>query len=449
MLRSSYRRLNPPTVSETVRKHCYGTWRPQKGWNPLHITRAEGCYFWDASGKKYLDLTGQLMCCNLGHGNEAILKAMNDQAKQVAFVAPGYCTGVRAELSRKLLDIVPKGIDKFFYCTSGTEGNEAAVKIAKLFTGKQKIIARYNTYHGSTTTSVSLTSDHRHWLAEKCHATIGGVIHMPECNSYRPAPFKHASEGLAYLDYLLKNEDNVAAIIVEPVVGTNGVLIPPDDYLPGVRKLTKEHGVLMIADEVMSGWGRTGEWFAINKWGVSPDIIVSAKGITNAMFPLGMVGTTREISDFFEEGWFCHGHTYESHPLGLAAACAAIEEYKRLDLINRSREMEKVFAKKLGGLKDRHRSVGDVRGCGLFWAVECVKNRETKEPFSTFKDKIHRRPMLIDQAVAKMAEKGVYCVGWMSHFIVAPPLIITESEMDEAVAAFDAALEILDKHVQG
>ena len=437
------------SVSEIVAKHTYGTWRPQKGWKPLHVAKAEGSCFWDDKGKRYLDLSAQLMCSNLGHQNPAVVDAICKQARDLAFVAPGFATKVRADLALKMLEVVPQGIEKFFFATSGTEANECAIKMARMMTGKHKILARYNGYHGSTATSAALTGDYRRWFAEGIQSVVDGVIHVPECNPYRPGAFDSASKTLEYIDYVLKNEANVAAMIVEPVVGTNGVLVPPDDYLPGLRAILKKHGVLMIADEVMAGWGRTGAWFAVNHWNVQPDILVTAKGVTSAMAPLGVVGTTREVADFFEDGWFAHGHTYESHPLTLAPAIAAIDEYKRLGLIERSKTMGKVFGDKLKKLADKHKSVGDVRGLGMFWAIEIVKDRKTKEPFGTFKDKYARKPMLVDQVTAKLMEQGVYCIGWMSHFVVAPPLVITEAEMDEAVAAFDKALEIADAQASG
>lgn len=436
-------------VSEIVAKHTYGTWRPQKGWKPMHVVKAEGTRFWDANGKGYLDLSAQLMCSNLGHQNPAVVEAICRQARELAFVAPGFATTVRAQLAEKLLEVVPAGIEKFFFATSGTEANECAIKMARFVTGKHKILARYNGYHGSTATSAALTGDYRRWFAEPIQSTIDGVIHVPECNPYRPGPFANAMDGVDYVEYVLKNEGNVAAMILEPVVGTNGILVPPDDYLPRLHAVLKKYGVLLIADEVMAGWGRTGQWFAVDNWGVKPDILVTAKGVTSAMAPLGVVGTTREIANWFEDGWFAHGHTYESHPLTLAPALAAIDEYKRLGLIERARTMGKVFGEKLKALQARHKSVGDVRGIGMFWAVEIVKDRKTKEPFGTFHDKYARKPMLVDQVTAKLLEQGVYCIGWMSHFVIAPPLIITEAEMDEAVAAFDKALEIADAQANG
>lgn len=435
-------------VSEIVAKHTYGTWRVQKGWKPMHVVKAEGCRFWDDQGNGYLDMSGQLMCMNLGHQNPAVIEAIVKQARELAFIAPGHATEIRAKLAMKLLEVVPKGLDKFFFATSGTEANECAFKIARLATGKHKIIARYNSYHGSTAGSIAATGDFRRWAVEPT-GKIPGVLHGPEANCYR-CPFgkSHPSCETAcadYLAYMIDNEQNVAAVIVEPVVGTNGVLVPPKDYLPRLKRLCEQRGVLMIADEVMSGWGRTGEWFAVDNWGVVPDILTTAKGITGAMAPLGVVATTRAVADHFEENFFAHGHTYESHPLTLAPAVAAIDEYKRLGLIERSKKMGEVLGKKLRALKDKHPSVGDVRGLGLFWAVELVKDRETKEPFATFKDKYDRKPLVVDAVVAEMMKRKVSMVGWVSHLVMAPPLIIEEADLDEAVAALDAALVIADQ----
>jgi taurine--2-oxoglutarate transaminase len=392
------------------------------------------------------------MCMNLGHQNPAVIEAICKQAKELAFIAPGFATTVRAKLAQKLLEVVPKGIEKFFFATSGTEANEAAFKIARLFTGKHKIIARYTSYHGSTAGSVAATGDFRRWFIEPT-GKIPGVIFAPEVSKtrcvlgHRPEECGHACAD--YIGYMIDHEENVAAMIVEPVVGTNGVLIPPDTYLPRLHEVLKKRGVLLIADEVMSGWGRTGEWFAVDNWGVKPDILVTAKGVTGAMAPLGVVGTTRAIADHFEDNWFAHGHTYESHPLTLAPALAAIEEYQRLDLIARSKKMGAVMQAKLEALAAKHPSVGEVRGLGLFWAIDLVQNRATKQPFNTSQDKAARKPLVVDQVSAECLKRGVNLVAWVSHLVLAPPLIITEEQLDECIAALDAALEVADAKVTG
>ena len=438
-------------VSAITSKYTYGTWRYQRGWKPLHVTKAEGVYFWDKAGKRYLDLSSQLICSNLGHQNQAVVDAIVKQAKELAFISPAYACDVRADLAEKLLPIMPKGIDKFFYATSGTEANEAAIKIARMYTGKNKIIARYTSYHGATAASVAATGDFRRWFAEPS-GVVPWVLHGPEVNCYRcpiGRTYPECNTACAdYLSYMIDRENDVAAVIVEPIVGTNGVLVPPKEYLPKLAKLCKDRGVLLIADEVMTGWGRTGKWFAVEHWGVEPDILVTAKGITNAMSPLGVCATTRAIADHFEDHFFAHGHTYEAHPLTLAPALAAIDEYRRLNLLEASRVQGEKMGAKLRGLMAKHPSIGDVRGLGLFWAVELVQNRGTKEPFNTPKDKIDRKVTVVDEVCADLQKRGVIALGWISHLVIAPPLIITDEQIDEAIDALDAALTIADAKVK-
>jgi taurine--2-oxoglutarate transaminase len=390
------------------------------------------------------------MCCNLGHKNKAVIDAICNQARSLPYIAPSFTCDVRAELSKLLLEVLPKGLEKFFYSTSGTEANEAAIKIARLFTGRYKIISRYRSYHGSTGGAIAATGDLRR-LAVEPAGKVDGVIFAPDVDTYR-SPFgvefgDRAVASVNYIDYMIRNEGNVAAVLVEPVVGTNGVLVPPKEYLPMLREVTDKNGVLLIVDEVMSGWGRTGEWFAVDHWKVTPDILTTAKGITGAYAPLGLTATTREIADYFEDHYFAHGHTYEAHPLTLAPAVAAIKEYQRLDLIEGAKRKGEYLGKRLSELKAKHPSVGDVRGLGLFWAVELVKDRRTKEPFFTSEDKLAGRPSLLAKIGGDMMRKGVYLLDWLSHFVIAPPLIITQEEIDSGVDALDGSLTIADKEV--
>jgi taurine--2-oxoglutarate transaminase len=437
------------TVDITT-KNTFGTWRFQKGWKPLHVVDAEGCYFFDVSGKRYLDFSSQLMCSTLGHKNKAVINAISEQADKLAYIAPSFACDVRADLSELLLKVLPKGLEKFFFGTSGTEANEAAIKISRLYTGKYKVISRYRSYHGSTAGSIAATGDLRRWPIEPS-GKMDGVIFAPDAYPYRP-PFRASEKesgiiAAEYIEYMIKNEQNVAAILIEPVVGTNGVIVPPDEYLPMLREISDKYNVLLICDEVMSGWGRVGEWFAVDHWNVRPDILTTAKGITAAYAPLGLTATTREIAEYFEDHYFAHGHTYEAHPLTLAAAVAAINEYKRLDLINEARRKGTYLGKRLAELKDKHESVGDVRGLGLFWAVELVKNRNTKEPFFEAPDKLARKHSVLDDMASEMMKQGVYVMNWLSHFVIAPPLIVTESEIDAGVDALDRSLRLADKEV--
>lgn len=443
--------LTSQEITELTARYTYGTWRFQKGWKPLHVADAEGCYFIDGAGKRYLDFSAQLMCVTLGHKNQAVIKAIEEQARKLAYIGPAYATDVRAELSTMLLDVLPKGLEKFFFTTSGTEANEAAFKIARMVTGKTKIIARYRSYHGSTMGSIAATGDPRRWAMEPA-GKIPGVIFAPEVNCY-DCPIKHHYPecGVAcveYIEHMIKNESDVAAVVVEPVVGTNGVLVPPKEYMPRLRQICDAHNVLLIDDEVMSGWGRTGKWFAIDHWDVKPDILVTAKGITTAYVPLGLCATTGKIASYFDDHYFSHGHTYEAHPLTLAPAIASINEMKRLRLIERAAEMEGYFRQRLHELKEKHPSVGDVRGIGMFWAVELVKNRKTKKYFNTMADKVNGVPTMVDKIAAELLKKGVFLVAWVSHFVIAPPLIITKEEIDTGVKALDEALVLADNEVE-
>ena len=448
--------LDSPEVMTTeevvavTKKLNYGTWRYQKSWKPMHVVDAEGCYFIDAAGKRYLDFSSQLMCVNLGHKNKAVIQAIQDQAAALPYIMPGYATTARAELSKLLLEVLPAGLEKFFFTTSGTEANEAAFKIARMYTGKTKIIARYRSYHGSTMASIAATGDPRRWAMEP-GGKGQGFLFAPEVNCYK-CPIKHTypSCNIAcadYLEHMIENEHDVAAVIVEPIVGTNGVLIPPKEYFPRLREICDRHGVLLIADEVMAGWGRTGEWFSVDHWGTKPDMLVTAKGITSAYVPLGLCATTAKIGDYFEDHFFSHGHTYEAHPLTLAPGIAAIHEMQRLDLVNRSRDMGAYLGGKLLALKAKHPSIGDVRGLGLFWAVELVTDHVTKTPLNSMQDKVDGKPMVTEKVAAEMTKRGVTVQAWTSHFVIAPPLIIEKSEIDYGVDALDQSLAVADEFV--
>jgi taurine---2-oxoglutarate transaminase len=443
--------LSSQEISELTRKLNYGTWRFQKGWAPLHVVDAEGCFFIDGNGKRYLDFSAQLMCVNLGHKNPAVISAIEAQARALPYIAPGYATDVRVELSQLLLDVLPKGLEKFFFTTSGTEANEAAFKIARLFTGKSKIVSRYRSYHGSTMASIAATGDPRRWASEPS-AKGQGVIFGPEVNCYNcPIRHRYPECDIAcadYLEHIIENESDVAGVLVEPVVGTNGVLVPPAEYLPRLRRICDRQNVLLIADEVMSGWGRTGKWFAVDHWDVVPDILVTAKGITSAYIPLGLCATTKRVADYFEDHLFAHGHTYEAHPMTLAPAVATIREIQRLNLVERSREMGAYLGQQLLGLQDKHPSIGDVRGLGLFWAIELVRNRATKRPLNTKQEKIAGKPLVVERIAGEMLKAGVAVIPWISHFVIAPPLIIEKQEIDLAIAAFDGALTLADEQVE-
>jgi taurine---2-oxoglutarate transaminase len=438
-------------VVQITRETNYGTWRFQKGWNPLHIVDAKDCTIIDANGKQYLDFSAQLMCMNLGHKNPVVIEAIAKQAHELAYAMPGYTTTARAELSKQLLQVLPKGLNRFFFTTSGTDANEAAFKIARMYTGKTKIIARYRSYHGSTAGSIAATGDPRRWAMEP-RGKVPGIIFGPEVHCYK-CPIRHTYPGCGiacadYLEHMIRNESDVAAVVVEPIVGTNGVIVPPEEYMPKLRRICDETGVLLIADEVMSGWGRSGAWFAMDLWKVVPDILTTAKGITSAYMPLGLCATSAKIGDFFQDHYFSHGHTYEAHPMTLLPAVATIREMQRLNLVERARELESYVAQKLNALKAKHPSVGDVRGRGLFWAVDLVKNPKTKEPFNTYTDKVSGKPLLVDQIAAKTLGDGVIIQAWVSHFVIAPPLIVRREEIDHGIEVLDRYLHVADEQCE-
>ncbi len=438
-------------VRKVVRETNYVTWRRQGGWDPVVIARASGSKFWDSAGKEYLDLSSQLIATNLGHGNPAVAQAIAEQARTLAYAAPGFATEARAAISTALLGVLPGGLDRFFFSTSGTEANEAALKIARTVTNRTKVVARYRSYHGSTAAAISVTGEFRRRASERVQK-VPGTVFAPDCYCYRcPFGLTYPSCGVAcaeYVDYQLEREGDVAAMILEPVVGTNGVIVPVPEYLPRIREITKKHNVLLIADEVMSGWGRVGEWFAVDHWKVTPDILTTAKGITGAQIPLGLTATTAPIHDTFTNAYFPHGHTYEAHPLTLAPGAVAIGEYRRLGLIEKSRKDGEYLLARLREMQERHPSIGEVRGLGLFAAVELVKNRKTREPFNSEDDKMAGRPLLVEQVTGAMMKEGVFCIGWVSHLIVAPPLIVTREELDHGLEVLDRALAIADAKVE-
>ena len=439
-------------ILKSLTEHTYGTWRAQKGWKkPLFIKDAEGVYMYDQDDKRYLDFSSQLMCSNLGHKNKVIIEAIVKQAEKMPYIAPGFMQESAANAVEALLTVMPKGLDKFFFSTSGTEANEAALKILRqCMAPNYKVISRYHSYHGGTAASVTFTGDPRRWYAERARCTVPGVRFAPDAYCYR-CPFGLSYPGCniqcaEYVDYMIKEEGNVAAVLVEPVVGTNGRIVPPPEYFPRLRKICDENGVLLVADEVMSGWYRTGHVWAMQNWDVMPDILTTAKGCTGAYTPVGITVTTGKIKDYFEEEMMCHGHTYSFHPLALSAIAPAVAEYKKLMATGLPQTVSEYLEKKLYELGDRHECIGDVRGIGHFWALEIVKNRKTKERFDTKADKFHK-VLMTDRIIAEASKRGLYTACWYDTIMVAPPLITTKEQVDEGMVILDKALEIADREV--
>ena len=427
---------------ELCRRHTIFEWSAQSAVEPIPVARAKGIYFWTPEGKRFIDFNSQLMCVNIGHGDERVIRAISEQAATLAYANPFMATDVRARLGVKLAEVTPGDIDCFFFTNGGAEANENAIRIARMFTGRHKIAARYRSYHGGTAGALTLTGDPRRWAAEP---GIPGVIRIPDFYHGIQKGSDTTAEVLARTEEILQLEgpQTVAAIIVEPVVGTNGVLVPPDGYMQGLRKLCDKYGILLIADEVMAGFGRTGEWFSVDHWKVVPDLISMAKGLTSAYVQLGAVGMRRHIADHFEKNVFYGGLTYNSHPLGCAAALATIAVYEEDDLVANSRRMGVVMRGLLEDLQRRHPSVGATRSIGLFGIVEVVRNPETLEPMAPFNA---TSPEM--QALSKFfRQEGLYTFLRWNTFFTNPPLCITESQMREAFAIIDQGLEITDRAV--
>jgi taurine---2-oxoglutarate transaminase len=424
------------------KKHTLFEWSAQSTVDPIPVARAEGIYFFTPEGKRFIDFNSQLMCVNAGHGNARIIKAIQDQAATLAYANPFMATEPRARLGAKLAEIAPGDINVFFFTSGGSESNENAIKLARLATGRHKILARYRSYHGATAGSISLTGDPRRWASEP---GIPGVVHVLDPYHGIERGWDSADAALTTLEEVIQLEgpQTIAAFILEPVTGTNGVLIPPDGYLQGVRDLCTKHGILMICDEVMAGFGRTGEWFAVNHWNVVPDILTMAKGLTSAYVQLGAVGMRQVVADQFKDKVFASGLTYNSHPLACAAALAAIATYEEERLIENARRMGAVMAELHADLARRHPSVGAVRSLGLFGIIELVRSRKTRTPLAPFNGTSDAM-----KALGKFfRDEGLYTFVRWNTFFTNPPLSINESEMRQAFAIIDRGLDITDKYV--
>jgi taurine--2-oxoglutarate transaminase len=426
------------------RKHTIYEWSAQSKVEPIPVARAKGIYFWTPEGKRYIDFNSQLMCVNIGHGDERVVRAIQEQAAVLPYANPFMATEARGRLGAKLAEITPGDIDVFFFTNGGAEANENAIKVARWYTGRHKIFAFYRSYHGGTAGAITLTGDPRRWAAEP---GIPGVVHVLSPYHGIRRGWDETAEALAYLEETIELEgpNTVAGLIIEPVVGTNGILIPPDGYLQGVRALCDKYGIVMIADEVMAGFGRTGKWFSVDHWNVVPDIMTMAKGLTSAYVQLGAVGLRRKIADHFKDRVFYGGLTYNSHPLACAAALATIAVYEEDNLIERAHERGLLMKELLADLARRHRCVGAVRSIGLFGIVELVRNRDTREPLAPFNGTSPE----MQQLGRYFRTEGLYTFVRWNTFFTNPPLCITEAELREAFAIIDKGLAEIDHAVDG
>jgi taurine--2-oxoglutarate transaminase len=435
------------------KEHVFYTWSAQARVNPIVVKRAQGVYFWDVDEKRYLDFNSMTMCVNIGHGNQRVIKAMQEQAAELPYAAPGMTTKIRALASKAVADVTPGGkLSKVLFTLGGADSNENAIKLARGYTNRFKILTRYRSYHGATMGAMAATGDPRRHMWEP--GTMPGVVHFLDPYRYRStfhrtnpdiSEEEFSRDYLNHLEEIIRYEgpETIAAILMESVTGTNGIIIPPEGYMQGVRALCDKYGIVMIADEVMSGFGRTGKWFAIEHWNVIPDIITMAKGLTSAYAPLGAVAMKPEIAAAFDERVFESGLTYTSHPISLAAAVANIQVMREDKLVENAAALGPELKRMLSDLGEAHPSVGDVRSIGLFGIVELVRDRKTKEPMAPWNGSSPEMAALKKYCI----EQGLFLYTHWHTALIIPPLVITKEQLQEGISILDRALDITDRGV--
>ncbi|GAB3070554.1 aspartate aminotransferase family protein [Intrasporangium mesophilum] len=440
-------------VRSLDRAHVFHSWSAQGLIDPLPIARAQGSYFWDYAGKRYLDFSSQLVNVNIGYQHPKVVAAIQEQAARLTTIQPSFANDARSEASRLITDVAPEGLTAVFFTNGGAEANENAIRMARLHTGRHKVLATYRSYHGATAGAITLTGDPRRWPSEP---GFPGIVHFWGPYTYRSAFHSETEEqerdrALAHLrdTIMVEGAHTIAAVILETVVGTNGILVPPDGYLQGVRDLCDEHGIVLIADEVMSGFGRCGEWFAVDRWNLRPDLITFAKGVNSGYVPLGGVVISDEIRASFETQAFPGGLTYSGHPLACASAVASINAFHEEGIIDNARRLgTEVIGPRLREIAAKHPSVGEVRGLGVFWAVELVRDRETREPLVPYNASGDAAaPMARFAAACK--ERGLWPFTHFNRTHVVPPCTTTPAEAIEGLDILDAALDVADEFTTG
>jgi taurine--2-oxoglutarate transaminase len=443
---STMKQVTHEEACQIEREHVLHSWCVQNQYQAPVVVGGSGATFWDMDGRQYLDFSSQAMCSNLGHQHPRVVEAIKRQADQLCFVQAAWASLPRAQLARKLAEVTPPNLVKTFFTNAGAEANENAIKITRTFTGKRKIITRYRSYHGASAGAITLSGDPRRWAVEP---GIPGVVRALDAYCYRCSfGLAYPSCGLRCAEHIgeliaLEGPEHVAAVLVEPIVGSNGILVPPDGYLQRLREICDANDVLLICDEVMTGFGRTGKWFACQHWDVAPDIIVMAKGLTGAMIPLGAVIVSQEIADYFEDRMLYAGLTYLGHPLSCAAGVAALQAYEEEGLIERSAALGERMLNRLRRMQEDHPCIGDVRGKGLFATIELVKDRETREPLTPF----NTNSPVLGRIVKEGRGRGVSFAARWNFFILAPPLVIAEEELDSALDLLDELLVYADAEV--
>jgi len=429
------------------REYLVHSWSVQSALNPIPVARAEGRYFWDYEGKRYLDFAAQLVNLALGHQHPRLVAAIKEQADRLCTIAPSLANDKRSELARLVAEVMPGDLNHTFFTNGGAEANENAIKLARWVTGRNKIVVRYRSYHGATAAAVSATGDPRRWFAEP---GVPGFVRMFDPYTYRcsaghPDPCPVCTGG-PHLEELLMYEGphTVAAVMLETVTGTNGIIVPPDGYLQSVREVCDRHGVLLITDEVMAGWGRTGRWFGVDHWDVVPDIITTAKGINSGYVPLGAMTMRDHVYDAIKDRFFAGGLTYSGHPLACAAGVASIAIFRDEGIVENSAAQGEYLHGALGELAERHPSIGEVRGLGLFWALELVRDRGTREPLVPFNATGEAAAPIARLSKAAL-DRGLYLMTHWNVVMVCPPLTITREELEEGLAVLDDVLAIADE----
>jgi len=430
------------------RRYLIHSWSVQSALAPIPVAGGEGRYFWDYEGKRYLDFAAQLVNLALGHQHPKVVAAVKEQADRLCTIAPSVANDKRSELARLVAECMPGDLNRTFFTNGGAEANENAVKLARWVTGRHKIVARYRSYHGATAGAITLTGDPRRWFAEP---GLPGIVRMFDPYTYRcpaghPDPCPVCSGG-PHLEEILMYEgpQTVAAVMLETVTGTNGIIVPPDGYLQSIREVCDRHGILLVLDEVMAGWGRTGRWFGCDNWDVVPDIITTAKGINSGYVPLGAMTVRDHVYDAIEDRYFAGGLTYSGHPLACATGVASIEAFRDEGVVENAAAMGDYLGETLPRLAERHPSIGEVRGLGLFWGLELVRNRQTREPLVPF-NAGGEAAEPITRLTKACLERGLYPFVHWNVLAITPPLNITREELDEGLEILDDVLAIADEY---
>ncbi|MEV8267953.1 aspartate aminotransferase family protein [Microbacterium sp. NPDC076911] len=433
------------------RGHVFHSWSAQALIDPMPVAGGSGATFWDYQGNSFLDFGSQLVNLNLGHQHPDLVAAIQEQAGRLSTIAPAMANDVRGELARRISEVAPDGFEKVFFTNGGADANENAVRMARLVTGKRKVLSMYRSYHGNTATAISLTGDPRRWANEPGDGSVAKFFGPYTYRSpfHSSSPEEETQRALEHLEQtiVLEGASTIAAIIIETVVGTNGVLIPPPGYLKGVRELCDRYGIMYIADEVMVGFGRIGQWFAFQEFDVVPDLITFAKGINSGYVPLGGVVISERIAAHFDTVMFPGGLTYSGHPLACAAGLATFEVFERDGILERVRDLgARVIEPRLHEIASRHPSVGDVRGIGMFWAIELVKDRDTREPLVPF-NAAGPDAAPVSAVAAACKRDGLWPFVHFNRVHVAPPLVIDEDDLVRGLGIVDRALAEADAYL--